>query len=327
MEPIMTVVVDFPQSGAFRLQNFADIVDFVFFHANYTSRTSTTVLGNGTLFGERIFVEVVGTGFSAANERAGTVDSLSVTSNGETLSLFQLDLTMAEILDAVDADNNRTDVAAVENLMLNLDYEFNLGDAADIVPRNARSEDGVLLNLRGDDVFNAGGGNDSLFAGDGTDTMIGGSGNDTLDGGAGNDRLVGGSGSDDLIGSSGRDRLFGNGGRDELEGGSGADRLSGGGGRDTLDGGSGRDRLTGGSGNDVFVFNNRSGRDTITDFNANSNREDIDLSDVSRIRNFRDLSRNHLEQDGDDVLISAGRVEIRLLDTDIDDLGRGDFLF
>lgn len=152
---------------------------------------------------------------------------------------------------------------------------------------------------------------ENISGGPGADTMTGGSSlNDLLRGGGGNDRLRGASGNDQLEGGTGNDKLFGNAGND------------------TLIGGKGNDLLVGGGGADMFVFADGFGEDRVRGFNATKNREDIDLSEVSAIRNFRDLSNNHMEQDGQHVRIDAGDGDvITLLNTDMGDLGNGDFLF
>jgi Ca2+-binding RTX toxin-like protein len=64
--------------------------------------------------------------------------------------------------------------------------------------------------------------------------------------------------------------LTGNGGANALKGGSGNDSLNGGAGNDTLTGGAGADRVTGGSGSDLFVFDSKSGFDTVVDFSSAS---------------------------------------------------------
>jgi len=179
----------------------------------------------------------------------------------------------------------------------------------------------------GDDILLGGLGRDTLLGGRGADWLAGGAQADRLLGNAGKDVLSGGNGNDRLFGGKGVDRLSGGAGRDILNGGAGHDTLDGGAGRDTLDGGVGRDTLSGGGGYDLFKFNSKSGKDVILDFNATSGREDIDLSAVKAIRNFFDLSHNHMEQVGADVVISAGRFELTLMAIDIDELDRGDFLF
>lgn len=180
------------------------------------------------------------------------------------------------------------------------DDEINLA----AFPRN-----GLLDALKGDDI------------------VLGSTSADTVHGSGGSDVLSGRGGSDVLNGGSGRDILRGGVGADEIEGGRGKDRLFGGNGSDNLEGGKGNDLLAGNKGADTFIFGKRFGDDTILDFDASSRREDIDLSDVSQIRNWRDLKNNHMEASGDDVVISQGKNSITLLDVSLGDLDRSDFVF
>ena len=85
--------------------------------------------------------------------------------------------------------------------------------------------------------------------------------------------------------------------------------------------------MRGGGGADDFIFKGKFGRDVIKDFNAQNHKEDIDLSGVKPIKNFRDLSNNHMSQDGDDVLIEAGQNKIVLKSVELSELDAGDFLF
>jgi Ca2+-binding RTX toxin-like protein len=126
----------------------------------------------------------------------------------------------------------------------------------------------------------------------------------------------------------GADLLSGGGGNDKLFGGVGADRLFGDAGSDLLAGGLGNDDLSGGAGGDRFVFSSRSGRDTIADFDpAGGDHDRIDLADVAAIKSYADLLADHLVQNGDDLVIVAGDMRIRLVSTDAADLHRGDFIF
>lgn len=159
------------------------------------------------------------------------------------------------------------------------------------------------------------------------DVIYGTGARDVIASGLGNDKIYGLTGNDLLNGGVGRDKLFGQGGADKLLGGGGRDVLSGQNGGDTLNGGKGNDVLIGGQGADVFVFAGSFGKDVIRDFNANSNLEDIDLSGVKSIKGFFDLKNNHMTQEGDDVLITAGLNTILLQDVDLADLNNGDFLF
>lgn len=204
----------------------------------------------------------------------------------------------------------------------------------------ATDHDDQISGSNANEIFMLGAGNDTLNGKGGFDIvnysygllysdlavdLARGRATATFDGQSTTDRLrniegaTGGNGDDTFIGNRAANTFMGFDGDDTLDGGSGNDILAGGLGDDVLIGGGGADR---------FVFVSNGGADTVTDFNANSNREDIDLSDVTRIRNFRDLSRNHMEQDGDDVLIADGRgTTILLQDVDINDLNKGDFLF
>jgi Ca2+-binding RTX toxin-like protein len=110
-----------------------------------------------------------------------------------------------------------------------------------------------------------------------------------------------------------------------LIGNSGANKLSGLGGNDIIDGRAGNDTLTGGAGADVFLFSKGSGKDTVTDFVASTDR--IDFSNLAAITDFTDLMKNHAVQSGDDVLIKAGTDVLTLKHVDLSDLSKGDFLF
>ncbi|MFM2278841.1 MAG: hypothetical protein RLZZ444_1072 [Pseudomonadota bacterium] len=126
----------------------------------------------------------------------------------------------------------------------------------------------------------------------------------------------------------GADKLFGGAGNDTLYGGVGGDQLNGGANSDNLHGGLGADRLTGGTGEDIFVFNARSGHDTIIDFDAVGPTHDrLDFRALTAIANLADLKADHLTVKGDDLVITAGEVSIRLLDVSKAELDRGDFIF
>ena len=71
------------------------------------------------------------------------------------------------------------------------------------------------------------------------------------------------------------------------------------------------------------------GVDMITDFDAiGSDRDTVDLSALSSIGNWKDLSRHHMEAVGTDVVIDGRNGDkIVLLNVDLADLGAGDFYF
>jgi Ca2+-binding RTX toxin-like protein len=91
---------------------------------------------------------------------------------------------------------------------------------------------------------------------------------------------------------------------------------------------SGNDRLTGRGGSDQFSFSTGCGRDTITDFQASGSHHDIiALSGLNSIINFADMIKNHISENGDDVVIKAGSDSIILKNVSIGDLSVSDFIF
>ena len=101
------------------------------------------------------------------------------------------------------------------------------------------------------------------------------------------DTLNGDANANTLDGQAGADTLNGGNGNDKLLGGTGDDSLVGGVGNDLLDGGMGKDVLNGGPGNDHFIFHigdsgvGLGNRDVISDFNAVSTTEWIDVSQLA----------------------------------------------
>ena len=96
-------------------------------------------------------------------------------------------------------------------------------------------------------------------------------------------------------------------------------------GDDTMEGGTTDDTLTGGAGADTFVFDQDSGRDTITDFTTGTDK--IDLSAFTGITSFDDL---YSWQSGADVVIFLafdGGGRITLEGVSLDDLSASDFTF
>ena len=176
------------------------------------------------------------------------------------------------------------------------------GSGADTIIGNAVANS--LSGGAGNDTIRGGAGNDKLLGGTGNDAMTGGAGNDTMAGGAGNDTYVVNASGDvvtetstvateidtvqsavswtlgtnlerlTLTGSAAingtgntlANTLTGNVASNRLNGSSGNDTLGGAAGNDTLYGGAGSDRITGGGGADFFVFNSKTGSDTLTDF-------------------------------------------------------------
>jgi Ca2+-binding RTX toxin-like protein len=205
----------------------------------------------------------------------------------------------------------------------------------------------VLYGEDGDDGL-LGSGNDHLYGGSGNDDLIGvfndtldgGDGNDklhgerghtTLDGGNGDDVLstahgasnvlLGGQGNDTLDSNSFDDTLDGGGGDDVLKvltdgwagGSAGTLQLEGGDGNDTMmltltDGG--HATVHGGAGSDTYVVSMATGDTlvTITDFQAGSGGDRIDLSAIALALNgpaFGPQGNLKLEQRGADTVLQA----------------------
>jgi hypothetical protein len=215
--------------------------------------------------------------------------------------------------------------------LLEQDWVMRLSNGAETAPETLNfGYGGPAFNLSGNDQVWCLNGDDVFFSGDGDDTVYGGYGDDILSGGIGNDRLLGANDEDRVFGGDGDDSVFGNNGNDYVFGGSGNDLVSGnaGNGWDQLFGHQGNDLLVGGTGSDDFIFRDGDGNDTIRDFDANNNAEDIILRGVTGITSFADLSANHMSQVGTSVVIEDGAgLTITLLNVDIADLGAGDFIF
>ena len=179
----------------------------------------------------------------------------------------------------------------------------------------------------GNDLMYGETGGDTMLGGDGRDLMYGGSGADVMHGGAGNDTVYGEIGDDVLFGETGSDIIDGGNGNDALYGGADGDTLLGGTGADLLEGGVGNDAMWGGYGADLFVFRDGFGSDVIHDFDSGLDR--IDLSGVSGITDWNDLTVSHLTIGANGtVVIVDGANSIELLHTtSLDQLHETDFVF
>ena len=143
---------------------------------------------------------------------------------------------------------------------------------------------------------------DELSGADGNDLLTGLAGDDVLYGNGGNDTLYGNQGSDELHGGFGSDTFYGGQGDDTLFGDEGNDMLFGNLGDDTLVGGGGDDMLTGGGGADMFRMD-RSGGDTILDFNQGAgDRIDLRFTSFERLDQLtvtQGSGANHYVVEGD----------------------------
>jgi Ca2+-binding RTX toxin-like protein len=174
----------------------------------------------------------------------------------------------------------------------------------------------------GADWLEGGAGADTLYGGAGDDLMLGGSGSDSLQGEAGTDVLRGATGADQLYGDDGDDLLLGGAGDDYLEGGNGDDVLFLEGDYGTVDGSNFAFYGTrvGGAGADVFKVTPNGGGsfgfsatgtqmsayNMIADFSLSQVGEVVDLTEMSWIRGFADLSISNFTINGIPVkMISA----------------------
>jgi len=303
----MAVSVSLPSSGVYRLSDLFGFFEFLATEGEVTSYTTGFLGVKGTYKGDPISASINGTGFTYTQVggegylTGGTVTYIVVNTVAGNVPINGLAIDMASFAPIIQADESGAKPAGIENYLMGLNWELHLGNKQDVAWSNTKVGDGVKFNLKGHDTIYAGGGADRIFAGNGNDKLLGGGGGDKLGGGNGNDVLYGENGNDILLGGAGNDILVG---------------------------GPGRDKMTGGKGADKFVFYNKSGVDTITDFAARNNAEKIDLDRVDAITGFKDLKNNHMSQVGDNVVIDdhAG-TKIILLDTDLGDLGRFDFIF
>lgn len=140
-------------------------------------------------------------------------------------------------------------------------------------------------------------------------------------------QAVEGSAGDDVITGSGQgDLLHGGAGNDSLHGGSG-DRLYGAEGDDWLYAEAGDVALNGGWGDDHFVINAAAcGTVTIADFDALATGDDrLVITGAAGLD--ADAVLAALVQDGDDVRLDLGTVEIRFAHSDLAGFAVDDFLF
>lgn len=231
--------------------------------------------------------------------------------------------------------NGETDLLQnIENVESGSGHDRLIGDVLDNVLVSGSGSDTVsgfdgddtIFGGEGADILGGNNGDDVIYGGGGRDHMFGGNGNDVIFGDSGNDILEGREGDDALNGGSGADVLYGGNGFDTLDGGSGDDTLYGWNGNDMISGGQGNDELTGGAGSDAFVFLDNHGDDVITDFNVLESGEVIDLSRVSTVLDFTDLS-THMTQVGLNVEIDTGSGTITLVAVTLSDLNGDDFVF
>ncbi|KMK66447.1 calcium-binding protein [Puniceibacterium sp. IMCC21224] len=124
------------------------------------------------------------------------------------------------------------------------------------------------------------------------------------------------------------ENVLGGTGDDSLTGNTGDNLLSGGGGDDTLTGGGGDDTLHGGAGDDVFALQDVAGSVTISDFGANGDADQIDLTATAAFASGEDLMAALMQEDGHASLsFDIGDETQNVLIFSEDDLEASDFAF
>lgn len=182
-----------------------------------------------------------------------------------------------------------------------MDFDFGDGDDSLIVDEDLTSLYSETLDVnfgQGDAVLDT-------TQHSGRVDAIGGDGQNSFFAGAGNDLLVGGAWYDELFGGAGADEIFGGGNDDEIGGGEGDDTLSG------------------GDGGDRFFFEQGSGTDTITDFEAGDGA--FDRLDFLALGTTQD--QLNIAQMGSDTHITTEFGDTVILqNVTATDLNAGDFL-
>ena len=182
----------------------------------------------------------------------------------------------------------------------------------------------------GNDVIMSGGGDDEIQGGSGKDNIKAGAGNDLIDGGADADNMAGGAGDDTYVVDNAKDKIVEKAGEGSdtvvsssdftlaklvnvenitLTGSADSD-ATGNAGANVLNGNAGSNVLTGGAGADVFVFDDLTGTDTITDFVHGTDEIWIDNSVFTALTTDGALATGNFVSgagavalDGDDILV------------------------
>ncbi|GAA6196715.1 hypothetical protein NBRC116598_21590 [Pseudophaeobacter arcticus] len=119
---------------------------------------------------------------------------------------------------------------------------------------------------------------------------------------------------ENVSGSHVSESIYGDNRGNVLSGLAGLDTLVGRAGKDTLDGGEGNDTLTGNRGRDTFVFTRGYDIDTVTDFNVDRDRIELDSSLLQERDDVNDVVNRFAQVVGSGVEFDFGRGDILVLD-------------
>ncbi len=208
--------------------------------------------------------------------------------------------------------------------------------------------DNIIDGEAGDDLIQGYGGNDILTGGTGADVLQGGDGDDIIFADADDTWFSGDAGTDTLVYSgqddrqyaldqgafervemgSGDNTVWGSAADDIIDGQGGTDTLFGYAGADRIIGGSGSDFLVGGTGSDTFVFNSaNSGHDTITDFAAGADSEDMIEFSTALFGSFSHVLTTAIDDGTSTTITIDTNTSILLENITVADLHQDDFLF
>lgn len=302
-------------SGFGRAQDVVTLLDWAILgidEANPETATSTFLEFNA-FFGPFTFVlQLEGTDLTTEENQlfSGTITTATIYdfdtgSASDAIAVFTGTLDGSVLRDLAIAENTIENSDAIETFFGNLNWTYSGTKLDETLPSGVLSQDGVEIELRGNDVINLGQGADLIAAGRGRDTVDGQGGRDILFGEEGGDEIYGGTGVDSLFGGGGADDLYGGGGGDLLFGEEGGDFLFGGNGADIVDGGGSADTLEGGDGDDVLF--GQGGNDAL--FGGND-------QDVLIGGNGNDRMGGGAQADqmfggaGDDVLYGQGQIDL-----------------
>jgi Ca2+-binding RTX toxin-like protein len=129
------------------------------------------------------------------------------------------------------------------------------------------------------------------------------------------------------LATAGNDIFYGDYNANTLSGQAGNDSLSGASGNDTLLGGTGNDTLTGGSNSDRFIFDVGFGFDTITDFKAGANTDDVIQFSSSIFSNFAAVKVASVQSGGNVVITASPDHTLTLRNVSLSSLHADDFAF
>jgi Ca2+-binding RTX toxin-like protein len=245
--------------------------------------------------GADIFVFAPGHGSDTITDFDTDEDTINLSAFGDDISFD--DLTITATADGTGSIITVEGATAADNVTITLEGVATSAVTADIFEFDDAPDLGSnVLGTEGDDELSG----TQVSGGEGDDTItLAGGLISYAHGGEGDDQITGGAALLDI--------------------------LVGGEGDDTIDGGTGTNYVHGGEGDDTFVISAGQTLTTIYDFTDGD--DTIDLSNISDITAFSDLT---ITADGDDAVIdlsSHGAGSVRLENVEVSDLDATDFVF